>query len=240
MRIGILVPMAAEIKSYQNHLIDVKTQQIAGVVFSQGRLRDQKVDLVVAQSGIGKVQAAMTATLLCEYFAVNILLNTGSAAGVGAGLQIGELVLGAKVTAHDVDVYQSGGYPRGQMPNQPRFFSADRKLLQVCEQTAHQLGFAATTGLIASGDQFVGTTDGINTVKQFFPQVQAIEMEGAAVAQVAANFDCPCLIIRAISDNGDEKATISFDTFVVKAGQQAARLLLAAIPALHTRFTAPH
>lgn len=236
MRIGILVPMAAEIKTYQKQLLAVKTSKIAGVVFSQGKLRDQEVDLVVAQSGIGKVQAAMTATLLCGHFDVDVLLNTGSAAGVDSDLQIGELVLGEQVTAHDVDVHQSGGYPRGQLPGQPRFFKADQTLLSICARTAQQLGLTMTTGLIASGDQFIGTTGEIKTVKHFFPRVQALEMEGAAVAQVAANFDCPCLIIRAISDNGDETAAVDFDTFVVKAGRQAATLLLAAIPAISASF----
>lgn len=88
------------------------------------------------------------------------------------------------------------------------------------------------SGLIATGDQFVADPNRVAAIKQEFAGVAAVEMEGAAVAQVAASFGKPFLIIRAISDNGDDSASVNFSEFVVQAGKNAATLLLTALPEL--------
>jgi 5''-methylthioadenosine/S-adenosylhomocysteine nucleosidase len=228
MKVGILVPMAEEIGLYRQKLSAVETVEIGGASFTVGSY--QSIDLVLAQSGIGKVQAAMTATVLCDHFQVDVLINSGSAAGVGAGLQVGELVIGDRLVYHDVDVVNGGDYVLGQVPDHDLYFPTDQRLVKIVQAAAQALNLKTITGLIATGDQFVADPQRVATIKQNFPGVQAVEMEGAAVAQIAANFACPSLIIRAISDNGDDEASVSFDEFVVQAGRHAAQLLLLALP----------
>lgn len=230
MKIGIIVPMAEEIILYREKLSATTTETIGGAEFTVGTYQDSQ--LVLAQSGIGKVQASMTATVLFDHFHVDALINTGSAAGVADGLTIGELVLGQQLAYHDVDVTNGGDYVVGQVPGQDLFFESDSQLLKVVQTTAAQLDLQATTGLIVTGDQFVANADHVATIKNNFNGVAAIEMEGAAVAQIATNFGKPFLIIRAISDNGDANATVNFDEFVKQAGKNAAELLLKAIPSI--------
>lgn len=220
--------MAEEIILYREKLSALTTETIGGAEFTVGTYRE--TELVLAQSGIGKVQAAMTATVLFDHFHVDTLINTGSAAGVAQGLSIGELVLGQQLAYHDVDVTNGGDYVVGQLPGQDLFFKSNQNLLNVVEQTAQELNLPATTGLIVTGDQFVASADHVAAIKGNFEGVAAIEMEGAAVAQIASNFNKPFLIIRAISDNGDADATVNFDEFVKQAGKNAAQLLLKAIP----------
>lgn len=220
--------MAEEIILYREKLSALTTETIGGAEFTVGTYRE--TELVLAQSGIGKVQAAMTATVLFDHFHVDALINTGSAAGVAQGLSIGELVLGQQLAYHDVDVTNGGNYVVGQLPGQDLFFKSNQNLLNVVEQTAQELNLPATTGLIVTGDQFVASADHVAAIKSNFEGVAAIEMEGAAVAQIAGNFNKPFLIIRAISDNGDADATVNFDEFVKQAGKNAAQLLLKAIP----------
>lgn len=220
--------MAEEIILYRERLSALTTETIGGAEFTVGTYRE--TELVLAQSGIGKVQAAMTATVLFDHFHVDALINTGSAAGVAQGLSIGELVLGQQLAYHDVDVTNGGDYVVGQLPGQDLFFKSNQNLLNVVEQTAQELNLPATTGLIVTGDQFVASADHVAAIKGNFKGVAAIEMEGAAVAQIAGNFNKPFLIIRAISDNGDADATVNFDEFVKQAGKNAAQLLLKAIP----------
>ncbi|MFC6314650.1 5'-methylthioadenosine/adenosylhomocysteine nucleosidase [Lapidilactobacillus achengensis] len=228
MKVGILVPMAEEIGRYRKHLRAVSEEVIGQVRFTIGHYKN--VDLILAQSGIGKVQAALTATILFDHFAVDCVINSGSAAGVGAGLQVGDLVIGDRLVYHDVDVTGGGDYVLGQVPDHETYFNADAKLLATIQAAAAQLTLNSVTGLIATGDQFIADPEHVALIKQNFPGVQAVEMEGAAVAQVATSFQKPFLIIRAISDNGDDAATVSFDEFVVTAGRNAAKLLLTAIP----------
>lgn len=232
MKIGILVPMAEEIGLYQAELSAVSTETIAQIEFTIGSY--QGAELVLAQSGIGKVQAAITATMLFDHFDVDMIINSGSAAGVAPNLAIGELVLSDRLVYHDVDVTRGGNYELGQIPGHGLYFTADQNVLKIVSATAEKLGLKTINGLIATGDQFVADPNRVAAIKQEFSGVAAVEMEGAAVAQVAASFGKPFLIIRAISDNGDDSATVNFDEFVVQAGKNAAHLLLTALPALQT------
>lgn len=230
MKIGILVPMAEEIKLYQEQMAQDHKVTVAGIPFLVGKINE--LEFVLAQSGIGKVQAAMTATLLIDHFKVAALINTGSAAGIGAGLKIGDLVLGTGLAYHDVDVTLGGDYELGQVPHQPRIFMTDSQLNQAILKTAEDQQLAIREGLIVSGDQFIGSDQRVQEILTYFPKAEAIEMESAAVAQVARQFKIPVAVIRAISDNGHDDAGMSFDEFVVQAGHTAAHLLLAALAKL--------
>ena len=87
-------------------------------------------------------------------------------------------------------------------------------------------------GLIATGDSFVAGNDKIEAIKSHFPDVLAVEMEGAAIAQAAHALNLPVLVIRAMSDNANHEANISFDEFIIEAGRRSAQVLLAFLKAL--------
>lgn len=223
MKIGVIVAMAEEMGVLTNSLSNKTVEKIAGIELIVGCYKKHQV--VVAQSGIGKVQAGMVTTLLCNNYQPDVLINTGSAGGIGSGLSVGDVVVSKQVAYHDVDVTASD-YPKGQLPQQPLYFQADSKLVQQVVDAGQMVGQTSRVGLIVSGDQFIGSQQQKDQILQDFPDALTVEMEGAAVGQVATQFKIPFVIIRAMSDVGDDQANVSFDEFVQDAGQRSVQMLL--------------
>lgn len=223
MKYGIICAMEEEIKALRAQLTNADEENIANMIFYSGQINDHEVVLV--RAGIGKVQAGVTTAFLIENFKVDAVINSGSAGGIGAGLAVGDLVLSTGAAYHDASATVFG-YKPGQLPQQPQIFEADQKLLQAVSEAASQAGLQVKPGLIVTGDQFVSSQAQIATIKKIYPQALCCEMEGAAVAQVAYQFNKPFLIVRAMSDVGDEDAGQSFDEFIIDAGKKSAQMIL--------------
>lgn len=223
MKYGIICAMEEEIKALRAQLTNANEENIANMIFYSGQINDHEVVLV--RAGIGKVQAGVTTAFLIENFKVDAVINSGSAGGIGTGLAVGDLVLSTGAAYHDASATVFG-YKPGQLPQQPQIFEADQELLQAISEAASQAGLQVKPGLIVTGDQFVSSQAQIAAIKEIYPQALCCEMEGAAVAQVAYQFDKPFLIVRAMSDVGDEDAGQSFDEFIIDAGKKSAQMIL--------------
>lgn len=223
MKYGIICAMEEEIKELRAQLTNANEENIANMIFYSGQINDHEVVLV--RAGIGKVQAGVTTAFLIENFKVDAVINSGSAGGIGTGLAVGDLVLSTGAAYHDASATVFG-YKPGQLPQQPQIFEADQELLQAVSEAASQAGLQVKPGLIVTGDQFVSSQAQIAAIKKIYPQALCCEMEGAAVAQVAYQFDKPFLIVRAMSDVGDEDAAQSFDEFIIDAGKKSAQMIL--------------
>lgn len=223
MKYGIICAMEEEIKELRAQLTNANEENIANMIFYSGQINDHEVVLV--RAGIGKVQAGVTTAFLIENFKVDAVINSGSAGGIGTGLAVGDLVLSTGAAYHDASATVFG-YKPGQLPQQPQIFEADQELLQAVGEAASQAGLQVKPGLIVTGDQFVSSQAQIAAIKEIYPQALCCEMEGAAVAQVAYQFDKPFLIVRAMSDVGDEDAGQSFDEFIIDAGKKSAQMIL--------------
>lgn len=223
MKVGIIGAMAQEVVLLKEKITDLKEWQEAGASFYSGKIGNHEV--VVTQSGIGKVLAAVTTTLLISHYDVDIVINTGSAGGIGEGLKIGDLVISDRLAYSDADV-TAFGYAYGQMAQMPLYYEADETLAQLTASVAREAGMTSHRGLIVSGDTFVHSQEQIAEIKGHFKDVLANEMEGAAIAHVAYRFERPFLVIRAISDVGDEEASVNFDEFIEEAGKQSANLVI--------------
>lgn len=227
MKIGIIGAMAQEVEILQAALTDKTTWEQAGAKFYQGIIDDQEV--IVVESGIGKVLASITTSLLIQKYDVDVIINTGSAGGIGQGLAVGDVVLSDQVAYHDVDV-TGFGYEYGQLPaGMPLYYEASQGLIQAFEQAAKEAELNTKTGLIVTGDTFVNSSEKVQEILSHFPQALACEMEGAAIAQTARQFNVPFIIIRAMSDTAEEEATQSFDEFIIEAGRRSAEMVLAYI-----------
>lgn len=229
MKIGIIGAMEEEVQLLKSKMAHLKQHQIAGVDFYEGEISQQTVILV--RSGIGKVQAGMTTGLLLAQYQPDVVLNTGSAGGIGQGLKIGDVVISSEVAYHDVDA-TAFDYVIGQLPQQPARFKADPDWVARVQRAAASVNLASRTGLIVSGDQFVSSQAATQKILANFPGALASEMEGAAIGQVATQFKVPFVVIRAMSDVGDEDAGVIFDDFVVEAGQHSADMILALLAQL--------
>ena len=223
MKFGIIAAMEEELKTLLLALEDKKEVVVLGKTYYEGRIGQHEVVLV--QSGIGKVLSAMSVAILAETFGVDAIINTGSAGAVSEGLAIGDVVIADRLVYHDVDV-TAFGYAYGQMAGQELYYQADQTLMASLQKVLNQQGIHNHVGLIATGDSFIAGQEKVDTIKHHFPEVLAVEMEGAAVAQAAQAAGKPFLVIRAMSDTAQGDANITFDEFVVEAGKRSAKTLL--------------
>ena len=198
----------------------------AGRDFWQGDLHGQSV--VLALSKIGKVAAATTATALIERFGVQRMVFTGVAGGLGVGVNVGDVVVGQGFIQHDLNA--SPLFPRYEVPLYGiTRFDGDTALTQLLlEATLQALvdphvrraypAAKAHLGLIASGDRFVSSHTESNALRNDLIAAShdalAVEMEGAAVAQVCYDYGVPFAAVRTISDRADDDAHVDFPGFI--------------------------
>jgi len=229
MKIGIIAAMPEELIHLIQNLDKPQEVQVMGNSYYTGTIG--KTEVVLVQSGIGKVMSAMSVAVLADHFQVEAIINTGSAGALAEGIAVGDVVIADKLVYHDVDV-TAFGYAYGQMAGQPLYFESDKNFITRIQESLSQLEQTWHLGLIATGDSFIAGDDKIASIKSHFPDVLAVEMEGAAIAQAAQALGLPFLVIRAMSDNANHEASISFDEFIIEAGRRSAQVLLAFLKAL--------
>lgn len=221
MKLGIIGAMAQEIETLLGLLEERKDTVHAGTAFYEGKL--EGLDAVVVQCGIGKVNAALCVQMLCDFYGVTHLVNTGIAGSLDAALDIGDLVISRDAMYHDVDVFHFGYVP-GQMPGLPVSFPADSALVEAAYAAAEAINPGHTRkGRVASGDQFVcdsALKDKIIAITG----ASCTEMEGAAIAHAAYRNGVPFVIIRAISDKADNSADMDYPTFERIAAHRCAEV----------------
>lgn len=229
-RTAIVAALHDELASVLALMPDEQRQTVGGRDFWVGHLHGHAV--VAVLSGIGKVAAATTATLLIERYRVDRIVFTGVAGGLGSGVRVGDMVLARTLLQHDMDA--SPLFARHEVPGYGRsLFDTDAgwtdALELACERMLHDLphmldsktlasfGLQAPRlhqGLIISGDRFVSTTPESQALQRTLPDALAVEMEGAAFAQVCHDFQVPLAVVRTISDRADDAAHVDFPRFL--------------------------
>ena len=220
-----------------SHTIQIGTRQV-----TTGTWHGHPV--VLALSHIGKVAAATTATALIERFDVTEIIFTGVAGGLMPGVQVGDMVVATEFMQHDMDA--SPLFAPMEVPLYGRaHFPTDLRLTQSLKSAAqdilknpgqwldidvlHELHVQSPkvhAGLVVSGDRFVSTSAESQALQQRLPKALAVEMEGAAVAQVCFDYGVPFAAVRTISDRADDSATHDFSRFIEEvAGRYSLALL---------------
>ncbi|PUE12325.1 5'-methylthioadenosine/adenosylhomocysteine nucleosidase [Limnohabitans sp. T6-20] len=228
--IGIMSAMHEELAAVLAQMPDEQRVSVAGRDFWVGHWHGHTV--VAVLSRIGKVAAATTATVLLERFQVDTLVFTGVAGGLGLNVRVGDVVVATGLVQHDMDA--SPLFPRHEVPLYGRArFEADATLVaQLASATQQVLGDAERylgletlaqfhlsrpqthQGLVISGDRFVATSAESHVLRQALPDALAVEMEGAAVAQVCHDYGVPFAAVRTISDRADDEAHTDFTRFI--------------------------
>lgn len=223
MKIGIIAAMEQEITTLKKQLTGGQQSVVANQTFYEGNIDGMPVVLV--QSGIGKVNAAIATALLIDRFKADTVINTGSAGGIGKGLKVGDLVISNELSYNDADA-RAFGYVYGQIPQMPDRYRADADTVSRLKDAATNSYWKVRDGLIVSGDSFISDQATIFEIKSHFEDALVTEMEGAAVAQVCYQFNVPFAVVRAVSDVADEEASVSFDEFIETAGHKSAEMVL--------------
>lgn len=229
MTTAILSALPEEQAGLLQQLQHARRHVHGGRVFWQGLLSDRPV--VLALSGMGKVAAATTATVLIERFACARVLFTGVAGGLGQQVRVGDVVVARQYLQHDMDAsplcprWELPGYGRADVACDPALstllLQAAQDFLLVTSQENQPDSAAAAQahhGLVVSGDRFIATAQASNTLRRELQEaghtVLAVEMEGAAVAQVCADYQVPFAAMRTISDRADDDAHVDFTRFI--------------------------
>ena len=210
-KLGIIGAMEQEVETLLGLMENKQETEKAGSRFYNGTL--EGLPVTVVQCGVGKVNAALCAQILCDCFGVTHLVNTGIAGSLCADLDIGDLVVSQDAMYHDVDAV-AFGYPMGKVPGMDvTAFPADDALIGYAFAAAEAVNPGHTRiGRVASGDQFVAS----KAVKERIIDLTrglCTEMEGAAIAQTAYRNNIPFVILRAISDKADDSAQMDYPTF---------------------------
>lgn len=246
-RLAVLGAFRPEVSLLDKMLTDTTAKEIEGITFMSGRLGDRPV--VIAWTGVGKVNAAMTTTLLIEHFKPARVIFTGIAGAVDPNLEPGDIVIAKRTAHHDMGTLWSEGMEHGGVKSRltgednPVFFPADPNLLVAADCAAHKTVLDSitlqsgqrppriVTGTVVTGDSFVASKDKCKELEEKLG-ADAVEMEGAAVAQVCYQRGIGCLVIRSMSDKADESAVMDKQIFYAMAAKNSASLVAGIIECL--------
>ena len=228
--IGIIGAMEPEVALLQSAVTRPRFDTIGGFDFVSGTLEGKEVALL--RCGIGKVNAAVGCAALITTYKPDVVLNTGSAGGIDPALRFGDAVISEGLVYHDVDV-TAFNYEPGQIHGMPTRFPVPEDLVALAERAVDELkgegilpaSFNHVRGIIASGDVFMHETSRIAELRAAFPDVKAVEMEGAAVAHACFLFKTPALIIRALSDIAGTQSPVAFKEFLPVASTYSAEIV---------------
>ncbi|MBR4682918.1 MAG: 5'-methylthioadenosine/adenosylhomocysteine nucleosidase [Elusimicrobiaceae bacterium] len=195
-KIGIICAMKREADQLLSRLQGQKKVQAGPFEFVHGTLNG--CEIVLSQSGMGKVNAAMNALEMIKNFMPDSVINSGVGGGLAGHLHAMDTIIGEQYVYHDV--WCGDGNEYGQVQELPTFYPADKTLLTAAEKLHAQNREAVHTGLICTGDQFISGKESIAKILHHFPQALACDMESAAIAQVCYRYHVPFLSMRLISD----------------------------------------
>lgn len=237
--LGLICAIPEETAALAGHFVGREREEIAGFAFTAGRLDGR--DVVMVEAGIGKVNAAIVGTLLLHRFGVGGLLFSGVAGGLDPALAVGDVVIADRLVQHDYGALVGGRLKPYQpgVPPLPGFDDAHGYALAdgVAPRLAAVLDGVGLTampgaarpplwrfGTVLTGDHFLNCADTRRDLHTRF-NAQAVEMEGAALAQVAARFAVPLVVVRALSDLAGSDSHLDFPTFARTAALNAAGIV---------------
>ncbi len=199
--IGIIGALDVELEFlFSNFSLD-KTETIADKTIYSGKMFNQEV--IIAKSGIGKVNAALTTTLVCSLYKPDYIINIGVAGGLDK-TKTGDIVLANGIAYFDVSLTDIDEIPFGKMGNDPLLLETDRLLFAKAKRVFMKHNIPFQIGNVVTGDRFVVNKNVLSDIMSEVDDIQACEMEGMAVAMVCHKFKIPFLSVRGISDVLDD------------------------------------
>lgn len=225
--IGIIGAMDEEVQAVIEQL-DAKTSEIIyDIRFTIGKIKDH--DVVVCQSGIGKVNASFSTTVLLSNYQIDYVINIGTAGGLNSHEKQGDVVVSAEVSNHDFDL-RAFGRKVGEIPDMPLSFSADKELMAKTVAILKKAAVPFHLGLIVSGDQFINNFEQVIFIKTHFDNPLASDMEASAIAQICHKTKTPFIVTRCLSDVfGSGENALQFDDYLQKASKISASICMGLI-----------
>ena len=224
-RYGIIGAMSEEVERLLDAMNETDCQKIGGTEFHVGVLSGKKV--IVAECGIGKVNAAMCAQTMITHFGATAIINTGVAGTLSADVGIGNIVISTETVQHDYD-YTEMGYAPGEIPNVGSvMIKADDRLRESAAKAISKTSFGTKVfqGRVCTGDQFIAGEEEMKKITDVFGGL-CCEMEGGSIAQVCYLNKVPFVIVRAISDDVDGGGPADFEKFMKEMATLCANMTM--------------
>lgn len=196
MKILILAAMGKELDLILHQMAGYKKTEEQGATAYTGRIGD--CDVVLAQCGIGKVNAALRAQRLIAVFRPDLMINSGVAGGLDESVKIGSVLVPDAIAYHDV--WCGPGTIPGQADGCPEKFIPDARCIDILKGIAAEGADNIHFGLIASGDIFISKPEEVSRIKSVFPEALGCDMESAAIAQACHYEGVPFIVVRVMSD----------------------------------------
>ncbi len=214
--IGIIGAMTIEIEGIRAKMTDKSSKTVSGVEFVSGKLCGR--DVVTAVCGIGKVFASICAEAMILTYNPEFIINTGVAGGISDKLKIGDIAVGERVVQHDMDTSPIGD-PKGLLSGINKIYlGCDSEISNRISESARSLGFNTVFGTIATGDQFIASSEKRAELENDFSAIAA-EMEGGAIGHVCYVNGVKFAVLRAISDSANEESVSDYPTFAKAAAE---------------------
>lgn len=225
MKVGIIAAMEEELELLIKKISNCREIHFGQFKYHTGKIND--VDIALLLCGIGKVNAAVGTTLLIDKLKPDYLVNIGVAGGFSKDIKVGDIVVSSEVRHHDADA-TIFDYEFGQIPRMPAAFKADETLVKFAEEVMlDDDSITIFKGPILSGDSFIHHPSQIDMIVERFPDIMAVEMEGAAIAQTCYLFNISFVLIRSISDKVRETESHNvYKEFVERAANNSVKLVL--------------
>ena len=223
-KVGIIAAMQEEMNEIKNIMTELTENTIYELQFFEGKIGN--VECVLVQAGVGKVNASRCTQILIDNYDIEYVVNVGSAGSANNSLNIGDIVIGKILVQHDFDI-TAFGHKKGYISNVGENISSDDKLIKKFEKIINnndKKEYNIKVGTIASGDIFCTDIKMKEKIKYKF-NADAIEMEGAAIAQVCYLDKIPFIVIRSISDTPNGSNEITFEEYLKLASKRCATLL---------------
>ena len=207
--------MELEVELLKNAMLIEKEDQLAHTTAYTGTLNGKNIVLI--QSGIGKVNASIITALMLERYDIDYVINTGVAGAMGENLKVTDMVVSTSVAHHDVDA-TNFGYRYGQVPGMPEAYISDENLVRrALDALSLNDEINGASGLVVSGDSFIDSNAEKEHIFKYFPKAMCVDMESSSIAQTCWQFNTPFVIIRSMSDSANDAADMNYEEFLAKA-----------------------
>lgn len=215
--LGFIGAMQLELDGIRAEMTEKTSVTVSGIEYVSGRLCG--CEIVTAVCGIGKVYAAICAQTMIMKFAPDVIINTGVSGAISEQLRIGDVVVADRVVQHDMDTSPLGD-PVGMVSGINRvYFDSDAVVSAKLSEILNKLGINTLYGTVATGDQFICSSEKKKYLKDTFGAVSC-EMEAGSIGHVCTVNSVPFAILRAISDNADEGAVSDYPSFARAAAEK--------------------
>ena len=223
-KIGIIAAMQEEMNAIKQIMENITEKKIYELIFIEGEINQKKCVLV--QCGVGKVNSSRVTQILIDNFEIEYIINVGSAGTANNDLDIGDIVIGKTLVQHDFDI-TAFGHKKGYISNVGENVESDSKLIEKFEKVIAEIenkDYKIKIGTIASGDIFCTESKMKEKINKKF-NADAIEMEGAAIAQVCYLDKIPFIIVRSISDSPNGENNITFEKYLELASKRCSSII---------------